>query len=273
MDHTLTAAIEMLIEDSHKQIEMEELWSEPDLKRLAVLGARATALVDALSIARALDPAKAAAAIISVRGAEGRKGASAETAPLAEGAITITRGRLHADLKKGDRVIAINGTLLPVPRIVDNPMHRTDSGQRCIKLTNALGTDTEWNLYPDSTESVTIERDDSPADVEMEKPKVMTAQDFTVGQTVWVAADQGIRKGEVTKIARTRIHVRHPRNKQGTMVERPYAMDSVIMGTSKPDPHRGWLLHYANGNVYSDLLGRDRGYAPYPEGVPIINSK
>lgn len=57
--------------------------------------------------------------------------------------------------------------------------------------------------------------------------------DFTVGQRVTVHADQGHREGQVTKLGRTRVTVRHPRNKAGTRwAERPYPADALgIPGT------------------------------------------
>jgi hypothetical protein len=68
MDHTLVAAIETLIADTHKDLEIEEAKAVvADSTRWIQLASRATALVDALSLVRALDPTKAAASIINVR--------------------------------------------------------------------------------------------------------------------------------------------------------------------------------------------------------------
>ena len=74
---------------------------------------------------------------------------------------------------------------------------------------------------------------------------VKTAADFTVGQTVTVIADQGHREGVVTKVARTRITVSHPRNKQGDMVERAYPMSSVVVG--QVHDRFGWTAVTATG--------------------------
>jgi hypothetical protein len=60
--------------------------------------------------------------------------------------------------------------------------------------------------------------------------RVRTVADFTVGQEVFVAAHQGVRKGVVTGLGRTRIKVRHPKNKAGDVVERPYPMSRVVVG-------------------------------------------
>lgn len=77
---------------------------------------------------------------------------------------------------------------------------------------------------------------------------VRTAADFKVGDTAIVTADQGIRIGEVTKVARTRVTVRHPRNKQGAMVERPYGMDVIVIGQAR-GPLQGWVLVFATGHT------------------------
>lgn len=59
-----------------------------------------------------------------------------------------------------------------------------------------------------------------------------TVKDFTVGQTVTVHADQGHRIGTVTALGRTRVTVKHPRNKEKTRwAERPYpAADLGVVG-------------------------------------------
>lgn len=72
-----------------------------------------------------------------------------------------------------------------------------------------------------------------------------TAADFTVGDGVFISADQGVRDGVVTKVARTRISVRHPRNQKGDMVERAYPMDRVVVGQFHD--LSGWSLVNATG--------------------------
>jgi hypothetical protein len=71
--------------------------------------------------------------------------------------ITVTRDRLHTDLKPGDKLVAIDGHTLPVAREVKDPKHLVN-GQSAVSLVNALGTGTEWNIYPGNVIEVTIER-------------------------------------------------------------------------------------------------------------------
>lgn len=72
---------------------------------------------------------------------------------------------------------------------------------------------------------MTITRKDPPL-----RWPIRTVADFTVGQQVWVYADQNFRHGVVTKLGRTRVSVSHPRNLRGAMVERPYPMDRIVLG-------------------------------------------
>lgn len=98
---------------------------------------------------------------------------------------------------------------------------------------------------------------------------VRTAADFKVGERAIVAADQGIRIGEVTKVGRTRVTIRHPRNKQGVMVERPYGVGTIVTGQVQVRGARGgglgWELIYGDGQP-SSAWPRPESY-PY---VPVI---
>ena len=73
--------------------------------------------------------------------------------------LTITAPRALLDLQPGDRIVAIDDHLLPQPREVLVPRAVVGPNRvEAITLVNALGTDTEWNLYPDAFEVLTIER-------------------------------------------------------------------------------------------------------------------
>jgi hypothetical protein len=188
--------------------------------------------------------------------------------------LTVTRDRLLSDLLVGDRITAIDGRDLPRPHEVANPRVRTGMpNQYVVGLVNPTGSDTDWCLYEDQVEreitvlrdviehAKAVERGDAPsgsAIIKITGPRSMsdpgiggvyTAKDFTVGQAVVVNADQGLRHGQVTKVARTRVHVRHPRNQRGDMVERPYPMSSIIVGQRLR--YDGWALIYADGHQYS----------------------
>lgn len=81
--------------------------------------------------------------------------------------LTIPRDRLHADLLPGDRITAIDDTPLRRVAIVELPSVAVSfGGPRAVRLRNALDTDTDWNLYPDSqvADHVTVERDDAVID-------------------------------------------------------------------------------------------------------------
>lgn len=60
-----------------------------------------------------------------------------------------------------------------------------------------------------------------------------TAANYRVGENVFVLADQGVRRGTVTGIGRTRIKVRHPKNIQGDMAERAYPMSKIVEGLTR----------------------------------------
>ena len=103
--------------------------------------------------------------------------------------------------------------------------------------------------------------------------RVYTVSDFTVGQQVWVMADQGFRHGEVTKIGRTRVTVRHPRNQQGAIAERPYGMQSIIIGQACSPDSWGWGAVDGTGLwwPFGDKLRRT-GHPRLPRINPIKQS-
>lgn len=74
--------------------------------------------------------------------------------------LTVTADRLFTDLRAGDQITAIDGHRLPAPREVAMPRVATYyGGPEAVRLVNALGSGTEWNLYPGNVEVVTVERD------------------------------------------------------------------------------------------------------------------
>jgi hypothetical protein len=78
--------------------------------------------------------------------------------------FTVPRDRLHTDLLPGDRITAIDGTPLRRVAVVEqSAVAVVTGGPPAVRLRNVLGTDTEWNLYPESqVESyVTVRRDDA----------------------------------------------------------------------------------------------------------------
>jgi hypothetical protein len=95
--------------------------------------------------------------------------------------------------------------------------------------------------------------------------RVHTVEDFTVGQEVWVVADQGQRRGEVTKLGRTRVTVRHARNQAGDMVERPYSMGAIIIGQG--EVRGGWALVLADGHTRT--FGGLYRLSPHP-ALPVV---
>lgn len=74
--------------------------------------------------------------------------------------MTVPAARLLSDLLPGDRILAIDGHDLRQPREVEAvPVGTFYGGPDGVRIVNALGTSTEWMLYPGNVEQVTIERD------------------------------------------------------------------------------------------------------------------
>lgn len=88
--------------------------------------------------------------------------------------LTVTSNRFHIELQRGDRIVAIDGHDLRQPREVANPRHWVD-GDRAVSLVNALGTVTEWNLYPANVETVTVERGADPVEQPEPQPEAPKA--------------------------------------------------------------------------------------------------
>lgn len=66
----------------------------------------------------------------------------------------------HDVLKPGDRITHIDGHALGEDRVVDLPRVGTHfNGPDAVRLVNARGTETEWNLYPGNHDEVTVERE------------------------------------------------------------------------------------------------------------------
>lgn len=109
--------------------------------------------------------------------------------------LTIPSDRLHLDLAPGDRLIAIDGHTLPAPRVIDNPYHWVGA-QRAVSLVNALGTDTEWNIYPGNVEVVIVERGDAEPEVAPAPEPTRPAE----GTIVTLTTPKGTRP-HLTKVA------------------------------------------------------------------------
>jgi hypothetical protein len=80
--------------------------------------------------------------------------------------IDIPAGRLF-ELHAGDLILAVDGHALAATRVVAERQAHRDGP---VRLVNALGGQTVWNLYPDNVETVTIERD-TPEPVALRVPQ------------------------------------------------------------------------------------------------------
>jgi hypothetical protein len=65
-------------------------------------------------------------------------------------------GLALSELKAGDRILIINGHRLPAARTVAEPQAAPGGP---VRLVNALGGQTVWNLYADDVGTVTVERE------------------------------------------------------------------------------------------------------------------